>query len=175
MKKYEKGRDKEMERLKMCNAEAMKLIKDLEEEKKLLIYNEDNRATVSYKEGEAKPAPTYHYKETRERIAALDERIRKIKFELAKSNCAVQVEGFDMTIAEALVYLAQLRKEYEQLDELTERSQIARRITPTGVIEYTECLYDVKMAEDDMRKLKSKIGKLQVAIDRANLLNEICV
>ena len=89
MKKYEKGRDKEMERLKMCNAEAMKLIKDLEEEKKLLIYNEDNRATVSYKEGEAKPAPTYHYKETRERIAALDERIRKIKFELAKSNCAV--------------------------------------------------------------------------------------
>ena len=159
----------------MCHAEAMKRIKDYEEEKRLLIYNEDNRSTRSYKEGEETPAPTYDYLQTREKVAALDEQIRKIKFALAKNNCIAVVEGFDMTIAEALVYLAQLRKEYEQLDDLTARNQLARRITPTGVIEYTECLYDVKKVEEDQRQLNCKIGKLQVAIDRANLLNEISI
>ena len=76
-----------------------------------------------------------------------------------------------MTVAEALVYLAQLKNEYAQLDSLTSRSQLTRRITPTGVIEYTECLYDVKSVEAAQRELNRTIGRLQVAIDRANLLS----
>ena len=40
--------------MKMCNTEAMKRIKELEEKKNQLIYNENRGCTVSYKEGEEK-------------------------------------------------------------------------------------------------------------------------
>ena len=40
--------------MKVCIAEAMKLIKDLEEEKDMLVYGENRRCTVSYKEGKKK-------------------------------------------------------------------------------------------------------------------------
>lgn len=159
--------------MKVCNAEAMKMIKELEEEKRMLIYNEDYRSTVSYKEGETKGAATYEYQKTRERVAGLDSEIRRIRFAIAKANCEIMVDGFDITISEALVLLAQLRGEYEQLKKLSGRMQISRRITTTGVVEYTECLYDVAQVEQEQKALNRKIGKLQVAIDRANLTNVI--
>lgn len=159
--------------MKICNSEAMKMIKELESKKSKLIYNEDNHSKISYKEGETKVLPNYDYAQTREAVAAIDERIRKIKHALAVSNSKTLIDDFGITIGEALVYLAQLNCEYDQLDELSQSVKLSRRITPNGVIEYTECLYDPQQVEKDMENLHVKIGKLQVAIDRANLTNYI--
>ena len=159
--------------MKVCIAEAMKLIKELEEEKQMLIYGENRRSTVSYKEGEQKVLPDYNYQATRERIAALDSEVRRIKFIISKANCEVLLDGFCISICEGLILLAQYRKEYDRLSRLATREQVTRRITPNGVLEYTECLYDVKAAAQAQKDLNTLIGKLQVAIDRANLVNEV--
>ena len=159
--------------MRMCNSEAMKAIKELEEKKSNVIYTEDYRSKVSYKEGEEKVLTKYSYAETRKAVAEIDEKIRKIKHALAVCNCTAVVDDFGMTIGEALVYLAQLNAEYRQLDELSQNDKLSRRITANGVLEYTECLYDPEEATRDCEALHSKICKLQVAIDRANLTNYI--
>lgn len=151
----------------------MKLVKELEEKRQLIIYNENNRSRISYKEGEEKVINKYDYAETRRQIAEIDGKIRKIKHALAVCNCSAVVDGFGITIGEALVYLAQLNNEYRQLDDLTDYNKLSRRITANGVLEYTECLYDPEEVAKDMEALHSKIFKLQVAIDRANLTSFI--
>ncbi len=155
--------------MKICNSEAMKLIKELEIQKRSLLYTESSRCTVSYKEDEKKSPSHYDYFETRKKIAELNGQVRKIKNLLAKANCTVLVDDFDMTIGEALVYLAQLNGEYDRLCTLSENEKLSRRITVNGVLEYTETLYDPEQAEADKVALHQKICKLQVAIDRANL------
>jgi len=126
--------------MKVCIAEAMKLIKDLEEEKDMLVYGENRRCTVSYKEGEEKVLPDYDYKATRKRIAELDGEVRRIKYIISKANCEVQLDGFGISICEGLILLAQYRKEYERLSRLATKDQMTRRITPNGVLKYTESL-----------------------------------
>lgn len=98
--------------MKICNSEAMKLIKELEEKKKNVLYNENCRSRISYKEDEEKVLTKYVYAETREVIAEIDGKIRKIKHALAVCNCTAVVDDFGITIGEALVYLAQLNAEY---------------------------------------------------------------
>ena len=159
--------------MKMCNSEAMKAIKELEEKKKNVIFIEDNRSRISFKEGEKKVLTNYEYDATRKSVADIDERIRKIKHALAVCNCTAVVDDFGITIGEALVYLAQLNAEYRQLEMLSNFNKLSRRITANGVLEYTECLYDPEATRNDLEALHAKICKLQVAIDRANLTNYI--
>lgn len=159
--------------MKMCHSEAMKLVKELEERKKTVVATEMTRSKVSYKEGEEKAATKYDYAATRKEIAQIDGQIRKIKHALAKANCEVEVERFGITIGEALVYLAQLNVEYTRLQLLSNQEKLTRRITANGVLEYTECLYDPEEAEREQKRVYQTICKLQVAIDRANLMHEI--
>lgn len=83
------------------------------------------------------------------------------------------LEGFDITIGEGLVLLAQLNVDYSRLSYMARHQQLTRRITPVGIIEYTECLYNVEEVTEAARALKNRISSLQVAIDRANLINTI--
>lgn len=160
--------------MKVCSAEAMKMIKELESQKDQLIRREDENCTVSYKEGEEKVLSGYSYEKTREKIASLDDEIRALRYKINVSNCSTSLgEEFSCSVAEGLVLLAQLRSESLQLEELTRRRQLSRRITANGVLEFTECCYDVASVEADLRALGKRIGRLQVAIDRANLTNEI--
>lgn len=160
--------------MKICHMEAMKEIRLLEEKKNKVINDEISGCTVSYKEGEEKVNTGYSYDVTREKIAELDLRIRKIKSALAAANCTVMLEDFNVTVGEGLVMLAQWNAEYSRLRDFANgMMQISRRITQNGILEYTECLFDTKKVAEDAEELKRKIGKLQVAIDRANLLNTI--
>ena len=152
--------------MKVCNAEAMKKVKSLEDDILTLRYNENMNSTVSYKEGETKTEVNYDYKATRKSIEKLNAEIRRIKNALSVANSTYVIDGFGITIGEALVYLAQLNREREIVSELANRNKLSRRITSNGVIEYTECTYD---PEQDQKALYEKISKLQVAIDRANL------
>lgn len=159
--------------MKVCHTQAIKMIKELEEQKSRLIMKEDEVCIISYKEGETKIPTDYDYKKMRAEIRALDEKIRKIKTKLALANSTVKVDGFDITIGEALVFLAQLQNERSQVESLSRRRQISRRITANGVLEYTECNYDVNEALNDSQSIRDTISELQIAIDRANLINYI--
>jgi hypothetical protein len=159
--------------MKVCHMEAMKEVRLLEEKKEMLLERECERFRVSYKEGERKLENGYSYRGTRDDVAALDARIREIKSALAAANCTCRLEGFDVSIGEALVMLAQWNAEYARLAMLSAQQQISRRITPNGILEYTECLFDVEEVARERNALKQRIGALQIAIDRANLLSQI--
>lgn len=155
--------------MKVCNSEAMKKVKALEEELNKLRFNETQNSMISYKEGEKKIKVDYDYSKTRKEIERINAEIRKIKNALAVANSTFKIDDFGITIGEALVYLAQLNSEYNNLSQLASRNKISRRITQNGVLEYTECTYDTDEAKKDQKEVFAKIGKLQVAIDRANL------
>ncbi len=159
--------------MKVCLTEAIKTVKEYEEQKELLIRQEDECSKAMYKEGEDKITNGYDYETIREDIRDLDTKIRKIKVMLAKANQEVLVEGFDVSICEALIMLAQLQAEKGQINSIASSKQIDRRITANGVIEFTECLYDVNKAKADVQQLRRTITQLQMAIDRANLTNYI--
>ena len=159
--------------MNLTHTEAIKEIKALEEKKALIIENEDNRNTFSYKEGEQIILPDYSYEQTRIEIAEIDSEVRKIKHALAKANCTVRLDGFDMSIGEGLIYLAQLSGEYDRLADMAEYQQKTREMTHTGVLEYTECMFNVKEVVKQKDALRRKINSLQVAIDKANLLSTI--
>ena len=155
--------------MKICNSEAMKIIKSLEEELRGLRANENTNCQVSYKEGETKQIPDYNYKTTRTESEKILKRIREIKHALAVANSTYIIDDFNISIGEALVYLAQLNNEYSQLSYLSAKNKISRRITMNGVLEYTECLFEPEEVKKEQKALYEKIGKLQVSIDRANL------
>ncbi|MCM1546199.1 MAG: hypothetical protein NC033_04095 [Clostridiales bacterium] len=159
--------------MKMCNSEAMKAVRELEEKKRNILIVENGRSRIAYKEGEKKVLTNYDYAKTRKDIAEIDGRIRKIKHALAVCNCTAKIDDFNITIGEALVYLAQLNAEYSQLGGLGAYNKLSRRITANGVLEYTECLYEPDEVIKEAEELHAKICKLQVAIDRANLTNYI--
>ncbi len=155
--------------MKVCNTEAMKKIKQLDEEIRLLEMDEEKNCIVQFKEGEEKKMSNYNYTKTRKAIEKANTEIRKIKYALSVANSTYKIDEFDITIGEALVYLAQLNNEYGRLSTLASRNKISRRITTNGVLEYTECLYDPEQVKKEQREIFAKITKLQVAIDRANL------
>lgn len=155
--------------MKVCNSEAMKKVKALEEELNKLRFYEAQNSMISYKEGEKKIKVDYDYSKTRKEIEKINAEIRKIKNALAVANSTFKIDELSITIGEALVYLAQLNSEYNNLSQLASRNKISRRITQNGVLEYTECTYDTDEAKKDQKEVFAKIGKLQVAIDRANL------
>lgn len=159
--------------MKICHTHAMKMIKELEEQKRLLIEKEDENCIVSYKEGEERLPAGYDYDKMREEIRSVDGRVCSLRAVLAKANCTVTVEPFGITIGEALVMLAQLQAERGQIESLAGRKQVSRRITSNGVVEYSECVYDVSRAAGDVKALREKIAELQMAIDRANLTNYV--
>lgn len=159
--------------MKMCHSAAMKKIKQLETKKENLINNEDRNCRISYKEGEKKITTSYDYAKTREEINNIDSQVRLIRHRLAQANCTVLLPDENITIGEALVYLAQLKNKESQLEFLSNNKQIARDITSNGVLEYTECLYDITQVEKDLEIVQDKISSLQLAIDNANMTNYI--
>ncbi len=157
--------------MKICNKEAMKLIKELENKKNYIVNEETRQCHVQYKDGEARPNNDYDYSKTRKKIADIDAQIVKIKYALSKANCEIKVDEFGVTLGEALVMLAQMNGELSRLECLSNSLQNVTTVTANGVSIHNDCLYDVATAADDAEKLTAKINKLQVAIDRANLVN----
>ena len=142
--------------MKICHTQAMKQIKELEAQKEALIDFEDDNCVLSYKEGEAKTVSSYDYAKTRDEIEKL-----------------VKVDGFNVTLGEALIMLAQMQNKKAQLESLSFKKQKSRSVTYNGVVEYSECVYDVEAVKAELKDLRLRISDLQIAIDRANLTNYI--
>jgi hypothetical protein len=159
--------------MKVCNKEAMKIVKDLEEKKSYIVGEEERLCRTFYIQGEEKQKTDYDYAATRTQIAELDKKVRKIKHALAISNCTAVIDDFNISIGEALVYLAQLNDEYDRLSDLAGNTQCTREIMQDGLVIYREYYFNVKQVAKEAEELRKQINRLQIAIDRANLTNFI--
>lgn len=162
--------------MKKCNTELMKELKEIQELIEFAKKREEKNCTLTYTEmdSDTPETPTdYDYEFARKEIYDLQKEERRIKNLLAISNATTQVQGFNMTLAEALVYLAQLSQNKVQLSAMANRSKLERTQGYRGYTEYTKALYDIKKAQSDLVEVNREIAKLQMAIDRTNLTNLI--
>lgn len=159
--------------MRLCNSEVIKKIKELEDKKSVLLNQERSRCTYTYVDESAKIVPAYSYEKTREQVDKLDAKIRSLRHVLAKANCSVTVDEFNVTIGEALVMLAQMQSKCSVLSDLSERQQLTQQVSYNGKMQITACNYDVEKVINECEKLRNAIAKLQVAIDRANLTNYV--
>lgn len=160
--------------MKKCNAEIMKMIKDLETKKAKLLDYQNRNSTTSYLEKE-KPIPsTYSYDETKKEIDELDKEIRRLRGILNYANVTTMIDEFNISVNEALIYLAQLTGRLDRLSLMVSRNKISRvSLRNTNVAEYTVINYDLDTVKKDYQETRDLICKLQIAIDRSNLTNFI--
>ncbi len=160
--------------MKKCNTELMKEIKILEEKKEDIIRLENEECQITYLEGEKKMESCYSYKKVRKEVDDIDTIIRRYKSLLAVSNATTIVPEFEMTIGECLVYLAQLNSKKTLLSTYAAKKQVSRISSAYNTkVEYSELLYNVGEVKKDVEDLQRLIARLQMAIDRTNLLNMI--
>jgi len=155
-----------------CIKEWMKEIKHLDSYKERILNDESRMHSVTYQETEAQLAVEYDFAATRKNVETTDSAIRDIKQAIAEANCRHRLEGFDMSLGQGLTYLAQLRKEIDRLERMSNKEPITRRSLPSGDVEYTKLLYNTSSCKDLLDQKQKTLSALQVAKDRANL---ICV
>ena len=164
--------------MKKCNTQIMKEIKKLQEEKIKLLEKDRTTQYVTYATEEELLDVSYDYEKMSNNLDWYDNEIRRLKVLLANSNNTTIVEGFDMNLNEALIYLAQLKLKEKRLNNMSNREQFYRGHCSifgksTDCVEYTKALYDVEKASNDLKEIKDTIIALQMAIDRTNLSNMI--
>lgn len=160
--------------MKMSNYEAIKFIKQLELEKQEIEMNERRNSTVSYSADEPIPQVDYDFSATRTSIKRINTKIGKIKHALAVANTTVLLPGFDFTIGEGLVKLAQLQNELRNLTSLAgQNNHTSEYNLATGTMQYIDTTYDVELAKSQKKEIYETIVKLQTAIDKTNINNEL--
>ena len=104
--------------MKKCNTQIMKEIKKLQEEKIKLLEKDRTTQYVTYATEEELIDVSYDYEKMSNNLDWYDNEIRRLKVLLANSNNTTIVEGFDMNLNEALIYLAQLKLKEKRLNNM---------------------------------------------------------
>jgi hypothetical protein len=159
--------------MQMCNAEIMKKVKLLEQNKSDVLTEESRSHQVTYQNEKDRFDYGYSFAKTRDKISALDAEIRKLKRLLNLSNATTIVPEFSMTLGECLVYLAQLNREMSTVSGMARKQDKTTNSTYGGVVEYTVLNYDKAECQEKLEWLKDTVAQLQIAIDRTNLTNVI--
>ena len=159
--------------MKLCNAEIIKKIKALEEQKREILLNEQKNCCTSYQTEADLIDTAYDFAQTRKNVRSLNKEIMELKHALNVSNSTVVVEDFGLTIGECLIYMAQLNNEKDVQEQLSHYQHKSRRSLHNGAVEYTIANYDIESCKKELNATKETIQKLQLAIDRVNLNNMI--
>lgn len=159
--------------MKMCNAEIIKKIKHLEQKKLQILQDEKQTCTTTYITESDKISVTYNFTETRQVVEQIDNEVRHLKCLLSVVNSTVRIDGFDMTIGESLVYLAQLNSKRGVLEKMAGKQEKCRNSTYNGEVEYVELNYSLSDCRQQLENIQNEIQRLQMEIDRTNLSNMV--
>ena len=160
--------------MKYTSAEAAKLLRKLNETHAAFKSREEqNTVFVAAIEEILEDArPAYNYEQTQETLAALEQKIRKVKHAINVFNATTQIPGFDLTIDEALVYIPQLsarKRKLAQMALVPTKARInANGYMSKGIVEYRYANYDVEKAASDLSVVSDELARLQVALDVVN-------
>lgn len=151
------------------SASAHKMLRQLDREKDLLDSDEMYGLAYIEAEGETPLVPAYDYTDVSQKISDINSRIRRIKHGINLLNTSTKLNNFDMTIDEALVYMAQLNNRLSTL-AMMRRKQPKRRkgVNQDGVVEYEVVNYDIDRVRKDYEDITEIIAALQLDIDYIN-------
>lgn len=166
--------------MKASATELMKRLKYIENELDDIHTSDENNSSVPVVETvidkQTKLAElyesTYNFDENRARVQELFQEEREIKKLLNKFNNETLVEGYDFTVAEGLVRIAQLKSEIKVITSITRNGEYFRpdRYSSGGV---KKSVFDIKAAKETLKEYQRALSALQVAVDRTNLNSTI--
>ena len=159
--------------MKLCLKEVIKRIALLEKEKDEMLTEENQNCTTTYGGDEQKPPVEYSFSDTRIAVREVDTDIRRMKHQLHYANATVQVSEFGMTLGECIIHMAQLNNEKDTLTYMARKEPKSRRTVYGGAVEWTETNYSRETCRELLKLTNDRIMKLQMAIDRTNLMHEV--
>lgn len=156
--------------MKSSATELMKKLKFIQTEIND-IHNEDvEKSFVPVKDNGEPFESEYDFASNRARIKELHHEERDIKRLLNRFNTETVVIGYDFSIAEGLVRIAQLKGEITVLTNITRGGKYSFDSYRTPVKKAT---FDVQEAKELLRQYQRELSALQVAVDKTNLNSTI--
>lgn len=158
--------------MKKSATKLMKELKGIEQEIARLHKEEEITSIVPVDcDYNTRYESDYSYESTRKELEGLYKRRAAIKSILTKFNFETKVDGYEFTMTEALVELAQLKCEAKQLRMLASRTTYTRGNYESSFRgdEVGKVSYDLGVVKSDLKKLEEETSALQVAIDKTNL------
>jgi len=154
------------------SAQANKLLKKLQEEHEDLLNTERQSYffVAATTEDIEMARPAYDYEKVQKKLLDLEQQIRHIKHCINVFNTTHIIEGFAMTIDQALVYIPQLTRQKEKLGIMAsslEKKRMANT-SRTNLIEYQYANFDLKKVQEDYAAVSDELARIQVALDRTN-------
>ncbi len=162
--------------MKMTSALACKLITQLKSEKETYLERERDSSTYTVAAGEEPFVPVFDFEGNAALIAAIDEKVMRIKHALNLSNATSSIEVGDKvySVDEILIRMAQLNVRKGIYDTFRKRlpkersSATVRFGTRRDAVEFTYANYDIAKAQAAFEKAEREIMALQLALDKHN-------
>lgn len=158
--------------MKYTSAEAAKILRQLNEDYSSVLNMEAESCSfiAAVSEDIETVRPEYDFMGTQQKLAELEEKIRKVKHALNVFNTTRIIPGFNMTVDEMLVYIPQLTRKKAKLAGMKDRLPKVRQNSNfrTNIIDYSYANYDIKAAEAEYIKISDTLSKAQLALDTLN-------
>lgn len=159
--------------MKYTSAEANKLLKTLQDELATVRSLEEQGKEFIAAMGEDVESvrPAYDFDATQKAIDLIDGKIRTVKHAINMFNATTTVPDFDMTIDQMLVYIPQLSRRKEKLEEMVRKLPKSRDNSygrSSNYIEYRYLNYDVNKAKAEYDKISKLLTSAQMALDVVN-------
>lgn len=161
--------------VKMTSAYANKVLKKLAEDKEFWRKKEIDSCTYIAAIDEEPVVPDYDFATVAAEMAAIDEKIVKIKHAININNVMNQITVGDkqMTVDEILVRMAQLNKRKTILDVMRKQQPKSRLKTSMYAArktapEYEYINYDLDLVKSEYERIDAEIAAMQIALDKYN-------
>lgn len=159
----------------MTSAYANKTLRKLSEDKEFWRRREQEGCLYVAALDEEPVIPDYDYVQVAAEIAAIDEKMAKIKHAINLSNATneLDINGERITVDTVLVKMAQMNRRKDVLDGLR-KQQPKQRInsgyynTRKTAPEYQYINYDLDLVKAEYEKVDALIAAYQIALDKYN-------
>lgn len=166
--------------MKKCLSEIMKELKEVDR----LIATSRNYieefAIIKYYDGED-VEKDINFNEKLNELDELYKKELKYKYILSNTNANTNLIAYDeeISISNGLIKLAILNRKLNFIKQFRSNRQIDKRLIVASYqgdvdrIQIIERLYDIKAVDEMIKDLSNQISKLQISIDKTNLLTEV--
>lgn len=161
--------------MKITSAYANKMLRQLAEDKDYWAHKENVSCVYTAAINEQPVVPEYDYQQVADMIAAIDEKVAKIRHAINAVNVSTEIDvgGKRMTVDTVLVKMAQLHTRKNVLDYMRKQEPKSRKKSdryssrPT-VPEYQYVNYDLSLIRDEFERVSREIMTMQMALDKHN-------
>lgn len=158
--------------MKVTSTQAAKMVRDLNEKiEQAKVLDKKSRTFLAViGEDPDTVRPNYDYIRSSQKIDNLQRRLRRVKHAINVFNTQQKLEGFNITIDEALIMLPQLTSEKKILTEMAERLPKERKSDPwtKNIIDYEYVNYDIELVKKDLETTTKLLSELQTELNKVN-------